>query len=173
MLTSRSSKSRLADVIEIGDISVEQATQYLTCRGVTESASSVINITGTRFKQLDLTATALLAGDSLDTRRAELFRDVALELQALGVSPSPPATNDAMDKSFWTIVDGIVRDGFVSTKFFSDAASIDEHYTILISCNIFLLDNSKEHVTFQSRPVELYMRAKTGVFEEQCNATTE
>ena len=173
MLTSRSSKSRLAKIIEIGDPSVEQATQYLTCRGVTENISSVLNITGTRFKQLDATATALLAGDSLDTRRAELFRDVASELQWLGVSSAPPATRGKLDEAFWTIVDGIVKHGAVTKKFFDDTAPEKDDNDILSSCNIFLMDNSKEQVTFQSRPVELYMRAKTGVFEEQCNATTE
>ena len=173
MLTKRSAKSRMGDIIEIGDPTVEHATQYLTCRGVTENISSVLNITGTRFKELDATATALIAGNSLEDRRASLFRDVASELQGLGVSPAPPATRGTKDVAFWGIVNRIVQDGFVSTKFFSDAASIDEDYNILSSCNIFLMDNNKEQVTFQSRPVELYMRAKTGVFEEQCNATTE
>ena len=89
MLTKRSSKSRMGEIIEIGDPTVEHATQYLTCRGVTENISSVLNITGTRFKELDATATALIAGKSLEDRRASLFRDVASELQGLGVSPSP------------------------------------------------------------------------------------
>ena len=173
MLTRRSSKSRMGKIIEIGDPTVEHATQYLTCRGVTENIASVLNITGTRFKELDATATALLAGDSLDTRRADLFRDVASELQGMGVSPAPPATSDPMDKSFWTIVDAIVRNGVMTTKAFHDAVSHREHRDILSSCNIFLMDNLKEQVTFQSRPVELYMRAKTVVFEEQCNATSD
>ena len=173
MLTKRSAKSRMGDIIEIGDPTVEHATQYLTCRGVTENISSVLNITGTRFKELDATATALIAGKSLEDRRASLFRDVASELQGLGVSPSPPATNDAMDKSFWTIVDAIVRNGVMTTKAFHDAVSHKEHRDILSSCNIFLMDNLKKQVKFQSRPVELYMRAETGEFEEQCNATTE
>ena len=47
MLTKRSSKSRMGEIIEIGDPTVEHATQYLTCRGVTENISSVLNITGT------------------------------------------------------------------------------------------------------------------------------
>ena len=173
MLTKRSSKSRMGEIIEIGDPTVEHATQYLTCRGVTENISSVLNITGTRFKELDATATALIAGKSLEDRRASLFRDVASELQGLGVSPSPPATRGTKDVAFWNIVDAIVRNGFVSTKFFSDAASVDEDYNILSSCNIFLMDNLKRQVTFQSRPVELYMRAETGVFEEQCDATSD
>ena len=37
-------------------------------RGVTENISSVLNITGTRFKELDATATALIAGKSLEDR---------------------------------------------------------------------------------------------------------
>jgi len=173
ILEYRSSDSRMGDIIEIGDPSIEQATQYLTCRGVTENISSVLNITGTRFKELDATATALMAGKSLDDRRASLFRKVTSKLQGLGVSPSPPPTRGAKDVAFWNIVDGIVRDGFVSTKFFSDAASSDDDYNILSSCNIFLMDNLKKQVTFQSRPVELYMRAETGVFEEQCDATSD
>ena len=91
MLTRRSSKSRMGEIIEIGDATVEHATQYLTCRGVTENISSVLNITGTRFKELDATATALIAGKSLEDRRASLFRDVASELQGLGISNSPKA----------------------------------------------------------------------------------
>ena len=163
----------MGKIIEIGDPTVEQATQYLTCRGVTESAPSVINITGTRFKELDATSTALLAGDSLDTRRADLFRDVASELQGLGISKSPLSASSDLDKSFWTIVEELVRNGVISTTQFENATPHKEHRDILSSCNIFLMDNNKEQVTFQSRPVELYMRAKTGVFEEQCNATTE
>ena len=173
MLTKRSAKSRMGDIIEIGDPTVEHATQYLTCRGVTENISSVLNITGTRFKELDATATALIAGKSLEDRRASLFRDVASELQGLGVSSAPPATRGKLDEAFWTIVDGIVKHGAVTQKFFDDTAPEKDDNDILSSCNIFLMDNLKKQVTFQSRPVELYMRAETGVFEEQCNATTE
>ena len=173
MLTKRSSKSRMGEIIEIGDPTVEHATQYLTCRGVTENISSVLNITGTRFKELDATATALIAGKSLEDRRASLFRDVVSELQGMGVSSAPPATRGKLDEAFWTVVDGIVKHGAVTKKFFDDTAPAKDHNDILSSCNIFLMDNLKKQVTFQSRPVELYMRAETGVFEEQCDATSD
>ena len=67
----------------------------------------------------------------------------------------------------------LVRSGATSTTQLENATPNKEHRDILISCNIFLMDNLKKQVTFQSRPVELYMRAETGVFEEQCNATTD
>ena len=170
LLTTRSSKSRMGKIIEIGDPSVELATKYLKCRGLEASRiASVINVTGTRFKELEATATALLAGDSLEDRRVDLFSQVASELlQGMGVSPAPPATGGPKDEAFWTIVDGIVRKGSVTTKFFRDTASDEQDYQLLSSSNIFLLDHRKELVSFQSRPVELYMRAKTGVFEELC-----
>ena len=173
MLTRRSSVSRMGKIIEIGDPTVEHAMQYLTCRGVTENISSVLNITGTRFKELDATATALLAGDSLDTRRADLFRDVASELQGLGISSTPTVATGELDKSFWNIAYNIARHGVVAKAFFEAATPNREHRDILSSCNIFLMDNLKKQVTFQSRPVELYMRAETGVFEEQCDATSD
>lgn len=174
LLTGRSAKSRLGDVVEVGDPSVEQATSYLKCRGIEPNlVSAIINVTGTRFKELDATATALLNGDSLDERRADLFGDVASELQWLGVSSAPPATRGQLDDAFWKIVDGVVRNGSVSKKFFDDAAPGRQENDMLSSSNIFLLDNKNERVMFQSRPLELYMRAKTGVFEEQCAEPAE
>ena len=64
-------------------------------------------------------------------------------------------------------MDAIVRNGVMTTKAFHDAASHRDDRDILSSCNIFLMDNNKEQATLQSRPVELYMRAETGVFEQR------
>ena len=124
MLTRRSSKSRMGKIIEIGDPTVEHATQYLTCRGVPENISSVLNITGTRFKELDATATALLAGDSLDDASCEICSGTWRQsCRGWVFHRAPPATSDPMDKSFWTIVDAIVRNGVMTTKAFHDAVS--------------------------------------------------
>ena len=174
LLTNRSAKSRLGDVVEVGDPSVEQATSYLKCCEVEPHlVSAVINVTGTRFQELRSTAAALLRGTSLDERLARLFWDVTSELQWLGVSSTPLPTRGQLNDAFWKIVDGIVRNGSVSKKFFDDAAPGRQENDILSSSNIFLLDNKNKQVSFQSRPVELYMRAETGVFEEQCAEPAE
>jgi len=164
----------MGDIIEIGDLSVEQATQYLICRGVNENIPSVLNITGTRFTQMGATATQLGAGASLEDCRASLSRRVSLELWGLrGVSPAPPGTRGTLDEAFWTIVDGIVQHGAVTKTFFDDTAPEKDDNDILYSFNIFLIDHFNEQVTFRTRAVELYMRATMGVFQQQRNAMTD
>ena len=85
----------------------------------------------------------------------------------------PTATDDALDKSLWNIVPAIPPRWAMTTKAFHDSVSSKEHRDMLSSCNVFLMDNLNTQMTFQSRPVGLYMRAEAGVIEEQCNATND
>ena len=74
-------------------------------------------------------------------RRADLIRDVASELQGLGISNPPKAALKPIGYSFWNISKRIARHGAVSKNEFEVFTPSDEHREKFSSCNIFLMDN--------------------------------
>lgn len=162
MLQARSSSSRMV-VRQLGDVNSTVAVEYLECRGITEArAAEVVDITGGRFAMLQKGAQWILVGDTLESLKKNLLSAVAAELKVLGLEREPLVEwqdSQKRSKAFWEVAEHIVSHGYVSISQYELLISNLDDRKVLEASNIFMFDKDKDNVTFQSRPVELYMRS--------------
>eukprot|EP00035_Acanthoeca_spectabilis_P017065 m.356412 g.356412 ORF g.356412 m.356412 type:complete len:482 (-) comp16605_c0_seq8:2866-4311(-) len=167
---SRSAASRLGDVVNLGDILVEDARRYLACRGVTGDAviNTTIDVTGRRIKLMQEASRILTTpGKSLEDVRRKFKLAVVDELVQLRIGTSPGESRSARAFGLWNASAVIVRNGFIS--FLDFGLFLDpntDDYTAVVSSNIFLRRSDEERIYFQSKPVEDYMRAKFNELEQ-------
>jgi hypothetical protein len=162
ILQARSSSSRMV-VKEMGDVNSTVAVEYLKCRGIPEAtAEQAVNVTGGRFAMLQQAASSMLAGRSVHSLEETLRAAVAMELNEMGVVPESKLEwreTQERSKALWEVAQHIISHGYMSTSQYRDIVTDLNDQKLFQASNIFLFDHKKKKVTFQSRPVELYMRS--------------
>jgi len=158
-----SERSRLAPVIEIGDLDNQSAQQFLR-RSNIDNAEDIVNVTGGRMIFLK-TMTEELTDKSLEDIR-NYFIEFAIRDFALSQLLLPASKNVTLDNRRFNTWDQLVKihdSPTKSVKYVDFLSQVGESMgDELLSQNIFSYQHNAGQVSFQSKPVELFVREKIG-----------
>ena len=160
LLSARSSASRLFGGVNIGDITDEQALEYLTCLcndASSDEIAAAVKLVGGHFTDLLSAAAILLERGDHRNETLERLLKIRGRLEKTLLS--------ALPKRVFTAVQGIARgivestSGILTTKEYrSFIEELDEKDLQLINnLNIFLIN--PQEVSFHSRLTKLYFES--------------
>jgi len=163
-LAELSEKSRLADVIEIGDLDTQEAIQFLTTHGVNETtAKSIFDIAGGRITLLNEAQLRVERGQTINAikdafvQRAENeFGDLTLPQDPLKITPKQKEAWKQIIKIYDSPTREVSYTDF--KKSLGSASLVDE----LLQQNVFAYHPRRNTVSLQSRPVELFVENEIG-----------
>jgi len=164
-LLGLSESSRLNEVLEIRDLTQEDAIKFLQQRGVDESKAQEISpIVGGRIGLLNQALVLTEKGTSLDGLRRHFVLKAFQEISAAGLSlPKNPSELTKRQRKAWVQVLKIYDSPSHSISlddFISDVG--DELAEDLLQNNLFSFHQNEQAVSLQSMPVRHYVRAKVG-----------
>ena len=166
MLLKRSSSSRMAWNTFIGDISSEQAMDYLRCklpRTANDILTEVVQLVGGRFVDLNTAIGNLRVGEKkIHVLRNILYERVKNEMERLNITvrPTRKISDTMLSNVTWSVAQEIIysKEKKITMDHFrekSDSLSIDERRNLL-SANLFMAQVHEQQVEFQSTVVKSY-----------------
>ncbi|PWW73566.1 hypothetical protein C7212DRAFT_365847 [Tuber magnatum] len=155
-MLGRSASSRLGDVIEIGDLNDDEAMDFLcNKRAITESgARDIYGLVGGRIGLLARAANKLNSGLDIPGVRALLLADVNKVLQKAGMKVGGESRKAGLE-----IASHILQNGRISCEDFYRISGSNKQGDELLSKNIFTTVPRSEWVFFDTKPMEIAVRA--------------
>jgi len=161
-LQELSESSRLRKVVEVGDLDQQEALQFLTKKGLDKkTATEIIKIAGGRITLLNDALIGVKEGQALkDIQRAfeqrarQEFGDLVLPQDISKVTPK--------QKEAWMEITKIMDSPIKEIPFREFQKSLGPLTDDLLKRNVFAYHHSKDSVTLQSRPAELYVESEIG-----------
>jgi len=164
-LRRMSESSRLNDIIEIGDLSQDDAVQFLLQQGIEKDVNDIVYITGGRINLLQQAVSTLKNGKILSDIEKSLINTAMNELLTANLQlPDDPKKLTENQKIAWRNICLILdspNHEILADKFFKSFGS--SHTALdLLEKNVFAFHVNKNTVSLQSRPVELYVESEIG-----------
>jgi len=170
-LLEMSEKSRLRRIVEIGDLDFPQAVSFLTKNNADYDETTIkkiFNVAGGRITLLKDVHQSLQEGNDLKSIEDYFIFKASTEFKEL-LLPEDASKLTTKQKETWKriiqIYDHPNREipALFFRKFIGNSDFADE----LLQKNIFSYHENKKTVTFQSRPVELFVESTIGEPESE------
>ncbi|KAG0633806.1 P-loop containing nucleoside triphosphate hydrolase protein [Tuber brumale] len=155
-MLGRSASSRLGKVVEIGDLNNDEAIEFLcNKRDITEPAArDIYGLVGGRVGLLARAANELNSGLEIPGVRALLLADVNKMLQKAGMKEGGESRRAGLQ-----IATHILQNGRISCEDFYQISGSNKQGDELLSKNIFTTIPRSEWVFFDTKPMEIAVRA--------------
>jgi len=158
-----SESSRLANVIEIGDLDENDATTYLHKRGVVSQYEEVLHFTGGRISLLNQAIIEIRQnfkpeeiGKHFNTKISKEFSNNQLLL------PADPSEVTNRQRKTWNELIAIHDSATKHVPWLEFGRNVGLLSNELLQENIFAYHTKDDTVSFQSKPVELYVNKIVG-----------
>eukprot|EP01128_Nolandella_sp_AFSM9_P005978 TRINITY_DN299_c0_g1_i1.p1 TRINITY_DN299_c0_g1~~TRINITY_DN299_c0_g1_i1.p1 ORF type:complete len:443 (+),score=106.59 TRINITY_DN299_c0_g1_i1:32-1330(+) len=165
-LKEMSERSRLQEIIEIGDLSHSESVHYLTGRDVDESvASSVVSFSGGRISLLKDAQQGLLQNESVEDIKSRFLTLAKDEFGRSRLSlPEDPTELTKRQIKAWSQIISIVDspNKEIPHRAFVKSVGDDERANHFLQQNIFAYHAKRDTVSLQSTPIELYVMDSVG-----------
>jgi len=161
-LSEMSEKSRLSRILEIGDLDFPQVVGFLTKYKYSETTiKKIFDIAGGRMTLLKEIRNRLQEGQNLERIEKDFIRRARDEFKHL---PKDASKLNDEQKETWKQIIKIYDHPNREIPFeeFWDSIGSSDIADTLLQKNIFALHQNKDTVSFQSRPVELYVAHRIG-----------
>ncbi|KIX03339.1 uncharacterized protein Z518_06891 [Rhinocladiella mackenziei CBS 650.93] len=159
-MTDRSSWSRRGEITEIGDVTREEALQYLRLRKVDdELATQIYQLVGAGMIHLQSVTNEIEKNRTFEVARRTMFSDAERQLPSAEVLP-----HRRYHKEGAVIIRELLKNGTISWDTFYDlvGANIGDK---LLEAHIFALHSNSEEITFQSTVMKRYCEENLALWE--------
>jgi hypothetical protein len=160
MVGNRDSWSRCGDIIEISDVSKEEALQYLKLRKIDEErAAQIYELVGGRMKQLKDVADEIKRNGTLEAVRKTMFSNAKSQLNSAEILPGHRYHKDGAkivrellkkESISWGTIDGLVGRNTQDK---------------LLETNIFASHFNSGEITFQSTVMKRFCEENSALWE--------
>ncbi|KIX01032.1 uncharacterized protein Z518_10098 [Rhinocladiella mackenziei CBS 650.93] len=159
-MMERSSWSRRGEIIEIGDVSKEEALQYLKLRNIDkERAAQIYHLVGGRMIHLKFIADKLERNGAFEAIRQMIFYDVNGQLMSAQVLPA-----HRYHKEGAVIIRELLKKGSISSNAFYKLVGADTGDKLL-EANIFAFHLNSREITFQSTVMKRFCEENSALWQ--------
>jgi len=160
-MRERSAWSRVTRVFEIGEVSRDEALQYLRLKGIDdEMAARIYELVGGRMILLQSAASNIRDGVRIDDLRHALLSEVDGQFRVAGMQP-----RGKFYKQGKTIISKLLKENAISDYTYWAAAEDDEIGEKMLQGNVFSHHFYANNVTFQSTLVKRYCEVHRTLWE--------
>jgi len=161
-LQELSESSRLRKVVEVGDLDQQEALQFLTKKVVDKNtATEIIKIAGGRITLLNDALISVKEKQSLKDIQRSFEQRARQEFGDL-VLPQDVSEVTTKHKKAWMEITKIMDCATKEIPFREFQKSLGPLTDDLLKRNVFAYHHSKDSVSLQSRPVELFVESEIG-----------
>jgi hypothetical protein len=158
----RSSWSRSGRIIEINDVSKEEALQYLKLREIDEEqAAQIHELVGGRMVHLKSIADDIKSNGTLEDMRKAMFSKAKGQLTSAEI-----LSDSRYHKDGAKIVRELIKEGSISEDAYYSLVGRDTGNKLL-ETNIFAYHFNSGEITFQSTVMKRYCEENLAVWESQ------
>ncbi|KAI9782085.1 MAG: hypothetical protein M1839_005431 [Geoglossum umbratile] len=151
-MRERSAWSRVQRVFEIGDVSRDEALQYLRLHGIDDkTAAQIYELVGGRMILLKSTARNIQKGVRIDDLRHALFNETDDRLRVTGMLPG-----GEFHKQGKAIISKLLKENVISNYTYWTTVGDDKIGEEMLQKNVFSYHFSAGNVTFQSTLMKRY-----------------
>jgi len=155
----RSSWSRHGRIIEIGDVSKEEAMQYLKLRNIDKKqAEQIYELVGGRMIHLKIICDNIEGVSTLKAIRQMMFLDAESALESTGINPGRPYHKDGA-----VIIRELLKKGSISKHTYYDLVNADTADKLLEG-NVFAMQVNSKEVNFQSTVIKRYCEENSALW---------
>ncbi|KAI9773369.1 MAG: hypothetical protein M1840_007584 [Geoglossum simile] len=160
-MRERSEWSRVQQVLEIGDVSRDEAFQYLRLKGIDDKiAAQIYELVGGRMILLQSTARRIQKGAGIDDLRHALLNEAKGQLEAAGVLPG-----DKFHKQGKAIINKLLKENAISDYTYRAMVGDNEIREKMLQKNVFSHHLDADNVTFQSTLMKRYCELHSTLWE--------
>ncbi|KAI9779927.1 MAG: hypothetical protein M1839_007083 [Geoglossum umbratile] len=160
-MRERSAWSRVKRVFEIGDVSRDEALQYLRLKGIDdEMAARIYELVGGRMILLQSAASNIRDGVRIDDLRHALFNEAKGQLEAAGVLPG-----DKFYKQGKAIISKLLKENAIPDYTYRAMVGDNEIREKMLQKNVFSHHFHTDNITFQSTLMKRYCELHSILWE--------
>jgi len=162
-LKELSESSRLSNPIEIGDLNIQQTVNFLKLCGMEKEtmATSIYNIVGGRINLLIEITKLLIKDQNLENIQRQFVYKAGREFGDL-VLPIDKEEVSEKEKKVWRQIIKIYDSPNKEILYIDFTKSLGTLTDEVLQRNIFAYHPSRNTVSFQSRPVEMFVESEIG-----------
>jgi len=159
-MRERSSWSRCGQIIEIGDMSKEEALQFLELRGLNkELITRSYELVGGRIIHLKDIADAIQLGFTFQAIHQAMFSEAKAQLKNARIFPGSPHHKEGV-----MIIRELLKKGSISVDTYEGLVGFNLGRGLL-ETNVFALHLSSEEITFQSTIMKRFCEENSALWK--------